>query len=308
MFETLERWSKLRLFLVLALSSFVFLDAVSYWITSDISKCLINVAPNNHYNDEGNSCPTFHIFIYEMICFVLGRLGLSLFILTAIAAIVAIAESIALLCNARSPVCRLWALKAIDKFTFALVMVGGFQLLTLEKTDQTLKLQQRAWLGPLPVVEPQEYRSPETITAKNDDEDITIKFSFANMGKEPATNTNEILSVDIIAVEDFRRDAALKAKIWEMLDNRNCESFDPEPEGRAIFPGLPRGDTIDIKAGKAKKAIGNSTHYTLVAGCLVYRTVNDTHRTKFCSILVPPHRSNNNLWQNVYCKTHNDAD
>jgi hypothetical protein len=48
-------------------------------------------------------------------------------------------------------------LDAVAVFTAILVIVAWLQWLTLEKTDQTLKLQQRAWIAPGRLIAPQNF-------------------------------------------------------------------------------------------------------------------------------------------------------
>jgi hypothetical protein len=184
----------------------------------------------------------------------------------------------------------------------ASVVVLLLQALTLRNSDETLKIQTRAWLAPLPVSAP-----PNFVDRKVDK--TTIAFRFENVGKEPAARINEQVFVDVIDWQKFDDKEFMLANIKRLLGGHDCESFEPNLVGRAVFPTKSAGQTIDLEAERIGGVLKDPpTHYTLVTGCLIHRTVASTHRTKFCSILVAPHRSNNFEWQPVLCPIHNDAD
>ena len=74
-----------------------------------------------------------------------------------------------------------------------------------------------------------------------------------------------------------------------MLEGRTCDSISIDPDGRAIFPGGTPSIVVAFEDGKVAK-INRRTHYALVVGCFVYKTLNEIHRTKFCGILEPCNR------------------
>src|SRR5262245_48154087 len=138
-------------------------------------------------------------------------------------------------------------------FTGLLVVVAGLQWQTLEKTDQTMRLQQRAWIAPGRLVAPQNFMDQK-------EEAAAIGLNFQNVGKEPAIKMNETIRVDIVEASKWGDDAFIDIKVRELL-GRRCESFDPLADGRAIFPGTPAARYIDLEAGKAIKASKDQTNY-----------------------------------------------
>ena len=192
-------------------------------------------------------------------------------------------------------------LDAVAVATVILAAIAYLQWRTFEKTDQTMRLQQRAWIAPGRLIAPQNFKDQK-------EEDAAIGLNFQNVGKEPAIKLNEQVNVDIIEAGKWRNDAFIDAKAREMLGGR-CENFDPLPDGRAIFPGITATRYRDLEANKVTKASKDQTNYfVLVAACFVYRTLNEVHRSEFCGVLAPPNRSNDFNWQTVLCAIHNGAD
>jgi hypothetical protein len=186
-------------------------------------------------------------------------------------------------------------------FTGLLVFVALLQWRTLEKTDQTMKLQQRAWIAPGRIIPPQNFTEQK-------EEAAAIGLTFQNVGKEPAIEVNEIMRTDIMEASKWRDNAFLDVKAREMLGAR-CEKFDPSPQGRALFPGTTAAIYVDLEVDKAIKASRDQTNYfALVVACFAYRTLNEVHRSRFCGVLGPPNRSNDLKWQSVLCAVHNGAD
>ena len=128
-----------------------------------------------------------------------------------------------------------WATVAIAIATFVSAGVGYLQYLTLDKTDQTLRLQQRAWIAPRGI-EPTPPNFVDRINAYTE-----IFLPFENVGKEPATKMNEQVTATIIAYDDFRNETVMKATIKEALGGRECDNFSVSPEGRAVYPGAKVG-------------------------------------------------------------------
>lgn len=185
-------------------------------------------------------------------------------------------------------------------FTGLLVFVALLQWRTLEKTDQTMKLQQRAWIAPGRIIPPQNFTEQK-------EEAAAIGLTFQNIGKEPAIEVSDEMRTDIIEASKWRDNAFLDAKAREMLRGR-CE-LDPSPQGRALFPGTTAAIYVDLEVDKAIKASRDQTNYfALVVACFAYRTLNEVHRSRFCGVLGPPNRSNDFKWQSVLCAVHNGAD
>jgi hypothetical protein len=175
--------------------------------------------------------------------------------------------------------------------------IGFFQWQTLEKTDQTLRLQGRAWIAQRGLVPPENFKA-----ALDKYTEVTLRLE--NIGREPAISTAEVVATEALPNDDFRNDEALGALIQKMLDGRTCDSIPINPNGRAIFPGGTPAIIVGFEEEKVIK-INKRTHFALVAGCFVYETMNETHRTGFCLILEPPAASKD--WRSDTCPIHNDA-
>jgi hypothetical protein len=192
-----------------------------------------------------------------------------------------------------------WATVAIAVATFATARVGYLQYLTLEKTDQTLRLQQRAWIAPRGI-KPAPPNFVDRINAYTE-----IFLPFENVGKEPATKMNEQIKATIVAYDDFRNEAVMRATIKEALGGRECDNFSVSPEGRAVYPGAKVGIWVGLDADKVAE-VNERDHFALVTGCLVYQTLEERHQSKVCMILEPYGQPEK--WRSTICIIHNDAD
>ena len=192
-----------------------------------------------------------------------------------------------------------WATVAIAIATFVSAGVGYLQYLTLDKTDQTLRLQQRAWIAPRGI-EPTPPNFVDRINAYTE-----IFLPFENVGKEPATKMNEQVTATIIAYDDFRNETVMKATIKEALGGRECDNFSVSPEGRAVYPGAKVGIWVGLDARKVAE-VNKRDHFALVTGCLVYQTLKERHQTKVCLIVEPYGQPEK--WRSTTCTIHNDAD
>ena len=165
--------------------------------------------------------------------------------------------------------------------------------------NKSLIASTRAWLAPLPVLAPQNFVDQKI-------EMTAMRFGFENVGKEPAININEQVFFDTIDADKFRDDSFLKQKIRGLLGGHACADYRDNPEGRTAFPGAKPYASGDLDSEKVKQVL-DKTHYAFIAGCLVYRTMDEIHWTEFCSILVAPHRSNEFKWQNALCSVNQHA-
>ncbi len=327
MLEVLTTWSKPRLFWTIALCYAVIAEILSLSLL-DASPCIVE-----HINGV---CPSLHMFTFHKASLILKKSaeGNAFTVLTTVAAIIFIWEFVLWLCaddkgpdqtsvdyaqgdsaigegesddhNERNggrnpfnpgPITRFLKLEPIVQFTAVLALIGVLQWQTLEKTDQTLRLQSRAWIAPRGLVTPEKFKA-----AINEYTEVTLRLE--NIGKEPAINTAEVVGTEALPIDDFRNEEVLGAIIQKMLDGRTCDSIPINPNGRAIFPGGTPAIVVGFEEEKVIK-INKRTHYALVAGCFVYETMNETHRTRFCGILEPPAASKD--WRSDTCPIHNDA-
>ena len=193
-------------------------------------------------------------------------------------------------------------LKFIDGVTLATLVLGYIAWNTDKTLHDTLVAANRAWLAPGKIMVPPEFK----ITQERR-ESAAIYFYFQNVGKGPAININEVLKFDTIEMGKFRDDDFMKKKIIEMLDGQDCDQRAEKEKGRPIFPGLKASIGVDLEADKVAQAIDGKDHYILATGCLIYRTMDEIHRSEFCMILVKPDKSNAFEWQNALCGVHNRA-
>jgi hypothetical protein len=168
----------------------------------------------------------------------------------------------------------------ITLFTLLLVVVGGLQYCTLEKTDDTLKLQQRAWLAPI-----------GANLTKNPEKDGGIAFAvlFTNSGREPATGVK--VQIKNSAIDSYDPKFTNMADI-NVPKNDTCDGLMPDP-GRTVIPptgiGIGFGVTENSIHGDprfvADERIINGSKFYVVRGCAAYLTQNRVRYSSFCYIL-----------------------
>lgn len=100
---------------------------------------------------------------------------------------------------------------ALAVATIALCVVAVLQWRTLEKTDMTMKLQQRAFLAPRGLEIPNNFK-----TGNMDYTEISMEIE--NVGKEPAIKTNEELFATALPIQSFRNREAVER--WMELHAR----------------------------------------------------------------------------------------
>ena len=184
-------------------------------------------------------------------------------------------------------------------FTGLLTLSSGLLVVVGYKTNETLKLQQRAWLAPRELYVPENFITP----TNNAYTEVTLRYE--NVGREPATRINIVIDPSTIKVDDFRNEQVMAATIRSVLGDR-CESVLPDPNGIAVFPGSSLGAVIGFDSELVEK-INSRKYYALVVGCLVYQTLKDSHRSKFCVILEPVKEASPRDWRTTFCTIHNDA-
>jgi hypothetical protein len=168
----------------------------------------------------------------------------------------------------------------ITLFTLFLVVVGLLQYCTLEKTDDTLKIQQRAWLTPI---------AATLVKTPEKDAGISMAILFTNSGREPATGVRVQIKNSTIDSYD--------AKFANMPDivvpkNDTCEGLTPDP-GRTVIPPTAIGTGVAITENSihgeprlvADDRVVNGTKFYVVRGCAAYLTQQKTRYSSFCYIL-----------------------
>ncbi|MGA2894793.1 MAG: hypothetical protein ABSE22_18165 [Xanthobacteraceae bacterium] len=167
-------------------------------------------------------------------------------------------------------------------FTGLLVIVAWLQLLALNKTDQTLKIQQRAWLAPGKLTPPP--AAQFFILKYGPFTPAVIDFDLTNSGKEPAVSVNQI--IDFRFIENAWSEPGLTSAVSEILGGKTCDEIPLNRKSFAVFPGDTRHVLLTLTADQTMIALSRG-HYTMVAGCLVYETVNEKHWSEFCRFLDP---------------------
>lgn len=203
-----------------------------------------------------------------------------------------------------------WAvhlLKAIDSIavlTAVLAVLAFLQWRTLEKTDHTLRLQQRAWLAPVRA----ELDWQHGVFAEGSRLHTVVRYG--NLGREPATW--------LVAVQ--------KAKTFPSPLNNNqyqswyttftpdrvegiCKKVSPNSEGAVVYPSGPHDydfgsstDELPITA-----AVMSGAEILYIEGCLAYRTLEMEHKSQYCFMLVP-RGADTKQWRFIDCVRGNTAD
>ena len=195
-----------------------------------------------------------------------------------------------------------------EAITFLILIAAAgiafLQWQTLEKTDQTLRAQPRAWLAPGKIIPPEGFTMSDNPPSGSDE----IFFAFENTGKEPALKTSELIGVTIIDGRDFRNETVMVRTISEILDGKSCVESPLNPRGRAIFPSRHVSIGQNLGAEKRRLALTGG-YYTLVAGCLVYETLGERHWSEVCEIFEPipnPKGPWPTDWRTTICPFHTE--
>jgi hypothetical protein len=173
----------------------------------------------------------------------------------------------------------------ITLFTLLLVIVGGLQYCTLEKTDETLKVQQRAWLASAGT---NLFSSPNFPPVQNDMA-INFAINFVNTGREPATGIN-------IRIKNFTVEGS-SAKNMDIAElavpkNDSCEGVVPQI-GRIVIPPTNNGTVALLRDSihgepyfvADEKIVSGSRFYGFI-GCAAYLTQGGKHYSSFCYVLI----------------------
>jgi hypothetical protein len=174
-------------------------------------------------------------------------------------------------------------------FTFFLVGVGALQWCTLEKTDQTLKAQQRAWLAPHhPVLEKE--------IDVNEGQELKYAIFYGNAGKEPAINI--VIQQTEEAPILFKNASTESLFAQNKIEKFDCAVSHPNSGGFGVFPTTSPELTYEVHVGKPlpnEKGIRSGANFLLIRGCFGYETVREPHYSWFCYFW--PQISAPALWQ-----------
>lgn len=189
-----------------------------------------------------------------------------------------------------------------DILTLLVLCAGGaitfLQWETLEKTDQTFKLQGRAWIAPRGFVEtPPNFRNRVDLYTE-------ATLGLENVGKEPALKVAEEIYPIAFPVAEWNNEAAMSRIIRAAIGSRGCKDVSLNQRGRVIWPGAKPGRIVGFSEEDAKK-INSRAYYAMLAGCIVYETLGERHETEVCLILEPVIQDGG--WRSINCIVHNQA-
>jgi hypothetical protein len=200
MFEVLATWSSRRLLWTLVVASFLFLDAVSIWITSSTpGPCIMEAVPNASYYAQNHHCASFHLFLYENAAIYLERIwrfdGATIFVTSIVA--VAIWQFVAYLTDDWTPLGWFYALEPINKFTLLLVIVGFTTALIFQGQLTIMNDQSTAMQNQLKVMEADQRPWIKTdlsfasdLTYSDNRMDVTFHYVLKNVGRSPALSVS----------------------------------------------------------------------------------------------------------------------
>jgi hypothetical protein len=159
--------------------------------------------------------------------------------------------------------------------------VLGMQTCVLYNQLTQMKVDQRAWLAPKNI----DYPAGFAMQANGPYKPTTIGFNFTNTGKEPATLVNRVIGYKFLDNTPWDR-AQVASKIDEILGNRSCKDLEANPNGDTVFPSDAQNLSFALNASEAQIVQGGG-HWMMIAGCLIYRTIEATHWTEVCRFLDP---------------------
>lgn len=136
----------------------------------------------------------------------------------------------------------------------------------------------RAWLAPGAVEIPDNLLVQQVARTE-------VRLPYTNIGREPATKANVVFVAGTVEVPKFSAPQVMRATLDEML-GRECNPGQVAPTGMVVFPGTASG-VVQAFSPEMMERINSRRYYALLAGCLIYETQGEMHRTRFCRILEP---------------------
>lgn len=187
------------------------------------------------------------------------------------------------------------SLKSIDSLvtalaTVAIVIVAILQWKTFEKTDTTLKAQQRAWI------------EPETIKltgGQRRGEHLSYVLLYRNHGREPGTNV-------VIQFEHFADKIPKSPPYgWFPGTNQVCNISHPNPGGLVTWPD--KANQLNYSLGSSppeSDLIWDGKKTLRIETCIGYETVGEAHYSAACFYTYPIIGKPFNEWPLVPCMNH----
>jgi hypothetical protein len=195
------------------------------------------------------------------------------------------------------------AVNAIAVLTAVLAVLAYLQWRTLEKTDHTLRLQQRAWVAPIHAELDWQHGS------FSEGARLNTVVRYGNIGKEPA-----IWFVAVQKAKTFPSPSDNQYQSWsttfapERIEGI-CKRVSANREGFVVYPSGP----LDYDFGNSTDefsitpAIMSGAEILYIEGCFAYRTLETEHKSQYCFMLVP-RGSDPKQWKFIDCIRGNNAD
>ena len=174
-------------------------------------------------------------------------------------------------------------------FTLGLLIFSGLQWATLEKTDFTLKAQQRAWIEPERI---------ELLSGLHKGEALYFVLHYRNHGSEPATNV-------VIQFGQTADDIPSSPPYgWFKGDNTVCDITHPNPGGLVTWKD--KAYKLEYASSDIKDAQKIwAGHKTMrIETCIGYKTVNEPHFSAACFYTYPDRDKPSSTWPLVPCMNH----
>ena len=200
----------------------------------------------------------------------------------------------AVICNIFAPFTRL---TDVGYFTAILAVVAGLQWGPLEKTDKTLKAQQRAWVEP---------RAPSITSGRKRGELLNFTVRYANIGREPAVNV--VIQTDVQPVDVSGGD---QARGWFPGKNEMCKSSHPNDAGLVVWPSESKMHELFYTTSgppNDAEAVWQGLKFLVIEGCIGYETTHEPHFSAFCYFVRPIAGKPSEEWPLSICMNHNIAD
>jgi hypothetical protein len=177
--------------------------------------------------------------------------------------------------------------------TIAIAAIAFLQWETFEKTDKTLKAQQRAWLEPQGVT---------IISGLKAGEALSYQIKFTNVGKEPAINM-------VLQSEPQYLEVPANNTMSGYFPGKNewCKKVRPNSEGLVVWPSAPKSIVYSVNT-QPDKDILEGRKFLLIEGCFGYETVGENRFSSFCFYTRPSPDLTIDKWPVLSCMNHHNAD
>jgi hypothetical protein len=139
--------------------------------------------------------------------------------------------------------------------------VTGWAAMNASKAD-------RAWVGPATM------RLSHRPAAG---QELRFYLEYQNTGRQPAQDV-------FVEMDSYRYNRQMTGDIAERSKRylARCKSSNPSGDRLTIFPGKGTFEAYRVGEQFVTSEVINGSDVILIDGCMVYRTLNEIHRTAFC--------------------------